>query len=428
MARRTTAILGIIIGLLVLGLAGTVLYYRSFTTTGTQAETAKLPDLPAREIDSKVLAKYYPRHWDSYQKNNITQTEPSKWGGSEQKNKLEQSPHMVGLWQGYGFSKEYLEDRGHTYAMIDVTETGRKPTKAVCLTCKSTKIPGLIEEMGTDFYTASFAELAPQMMDYPIGCSDCHNTDTMELTITRPALVEALKLQDIEVKDLTRNQMRTMVCAQCHVEYHVRDGVLEFPWKYGWDPEEELKYYEEINFADFTQTDSQIKQLKAQHPDFEMFTDSVHYAAGVSCADCHMPYVTEGNVKVTSHWWTSPLRHLEQSCMVCHRWSAEELTERVFYTQDRVNDILNRAGDMNLDIVEKITAAREMAGVDTALLDEAIDLQRQAQWYWDWVGAENSMGFHNPAKAFNALGRSLDLAGKSLAKIVAATQGKVGTE
>ncbi len=428
--RSSASVWMILSGLLVLALVGTIIYFRIPNTTGTRVERANLPALSAYEPDSSKLAKYYPRHWDSYQKNYEQRVEPSKWGGSVNRDKLEQFPQMVELWKGYGFSKEYTEDRGHVYSMIDVTETGRQPAKGQCLSCKSTLVPQMIEEMGTAFYTAPFADLASQMIDQPIGCSDCHNTQTMELRISRPALITALEARDVKISELTRNELRTLVCAQCHVEYYFTtdEGVLTFPWKYGLEPEDALRYYEEIDFVDFTHPDSQVGLLKAQHPDYEMFYGSIHYSNGVSCADCHMPYITEGNVKITSHWWTSPLKTINQSCSVCHRQSAEELTERVFYIQDRVNDLLVRAGEMNVEVVALIAAARNLEGVDIAVLAEASRLQRQAQWYWDWVGAENSMGFHNSPKAMNALGRSLDLAGKALAKVVEATGGRLQTE
>jgi nitrite reductase (cytochrome c-552) len=54
------------------------------------------------------------------------------------------------------------------------------------------------------------------------------------------------------------------------------------------------------------------------------------------------------------------------------------------------------------------------AGVNGRLtqenLDKARELLRRAQWYWDMVSAENSMGFHNPGQVMSTLGQSIDLA------------------
>jgi nitrite reductase (cytochrome c-552) len=47
-------------------------------------------------------------------------------------------------------------------------------------------------------------------------------------------------------------------------------------------------------------------------------------------------------------------------------------------------------------------------------LDKARQLVRKAQWYWDFVAAENSMGFHNPVQVLTTLGQSIDLAHQSI--------------
>jgi nitrite reductase (cytochrome c-552) len=150
--------------------------------------------------------------------------------------------------------------------------------------------------------------------------------------------------------------------------------------------------------------------LKSRHLEFEMFSGSVHSAVGLTCVDCHMPYVYEGGKKYSSHWWTSPLRTLEQSCRKCHREEEAKLKERVFYIQDRTYDLLNRAGKANEEAIKAINEAVYSPGADKALIEKARKLHREAQWYWDYVSSENSMGFHNPEKALTTLGKSIDLA------------------
>ena len=54
----------------------------------------------------------------------------------------------------------------------------------------------------------------------PIGCGDCHDNETMALKISRPAFVEAFERQGKDMKDFSRQEMRSLVCAQCHVEYY----------------------------------------------------------------------------------------------------------------------------------------------------------------------------------------------------------------
>ncbi len=47
---------------------------------------------------------------------------------------------------------------------------------------------------------------------------------------------------------------------------------------------------------------------------------------------------------------------------------------------------------------------------DRGELEKARQLVRKAQWYWDFVAAENSMGFHNPVQTLATLGQSIDMA------------------
>jgi nitrite reductase (cytochrome c-552) len=40
---------------------------------------------------------------------------------------------------------------------------------------------------------------------------------------------------------------------------------------------------------DWLHPDLQAKMLKAQHPDFETWSNGIHGKSGASYADCHMP-------------------------------------------------------------------------------------------------------------------------------------------
>ena len=77
--------------------------------------------------------------------------------------------------------------------------------------------------------------------------------------------------------------------------------------------------------------------LKMQHPDYETWIDGPHGAAGVACADCHMPYQREEGKKMSSHWMTSPLKDKEmRACRQCHAdKTAAYLRGRIEYTQDK---------------------------------------------------------------------------------------------
>lgn len=383
-----------------------ILHIRS--TAPAQAPAA--PPLAAGELDPALWGQRYPRQYDSFKKNQEQTKSPSVYGGSVPESNLKKYPYAVTLWSGYSFAKEYNEDRGHWYALEDVTKTGRAPAKAVCLTCKSANVPQVMAKYGDAYYSQPFQEVVKEM-PFSIGCSDCHDPETMALRITRPALVEALARRGIDVAKATRQEMRSLVCAQCHVEYYFakEDYRLTFPWTKGFDPEQEYAYYEEIQFSDWEHGDTGAPMLKAQHPDFEMFQGGTHQANGVACADCHMPFVREGNTKYTSHWVTSPLKHMEQSCGVCHGADLEKLAQRVRYTQDKVEELLNRAGNELASAVRAIAAAAS-ADPSAPAVARARRLHREAQWYWDWVSAENSHGFHNPQKALFTLAKAIDLA------------------
>jgi len=123
------------------------------------------------------------------------------------------------------------------------------------------------------------------------------------LKISRPALVEAFERQGKKMEDFSRQEMRSLVCAQCHVEYYFKkeSNYLTFPWDKGFSADDMEKYYDEIEFTDWTHKLSKAPMLKAQHPDYELFMTGIHAIRGVSCSDCHMPYKSEGGVKYTDH-------------------------------------------------------------------------------------------------------------------------------
>ena len=183
----------------------------------------------------------------------------------------------------------------------------------------------MMNQMGVaEYYSSTWAALGHEHSN-SIGCADCHNPETMDLTITRPALIEALALRGEDVSKATHQQMRSLVCAQCHVEYYFdkkrpdAEGAnyLTFPWTNGYGPEDMLKYFDDLGFSDWTHTLSKAPMIKAQHPDYEVYMTGIHAERGVSCADCHMPYVSEGGLKYSNHHVTSPLKYVTQSFQNC---------------------------------------------------------------------------------------------------------------
>ena len=139
--------------------------------------------------------------------------------------------------------------------------------------------------------------------------------------------------------------MRTYVCAQCHVEYYFKgdNKLLTFPWSKGLKIDDIEKHYDEYGFKDWTHKETGAPMLKMQHPEFEMWSSGLHARSGVACADCHMPYVREGAVKVSDHWLRSPLTNVNQACQTCHKQDEQELKDRITIIQNNTAELLRKA-------------------------------------------------------------------------------------
>jgi nitrite reductase (cytochrome c-552) len=262
-----------------------------------------------------------------------------------------------------------------------------------------------------EFDKVSFVELGGRIEE-SIGCANCHEAGTMRLIVTNPALQEALKVQGKDWTTFTRQEMRTVVCANCHVEYYFKgDGkYLTFPWANGTDISQIIEYYEQAGFKDWEYPEALTPMLKAQHPEYEFFTaGSTHYNAGVSCADCHMPYVRDGAAKYSTHDVHSPLLNPEQACGQCHT-DSEYVVGRVNLIQEQVASTKQNTEDAIVDAITAIKLGTANPTADQELLNQARNLHRKAQFMWDFVSAENSTGFHNPEYALKILADSTNLA------------------
>jgi nitrite reductase (cytochrome c-552) len=372
-----------------------------------------LVEVKAMEPDSAIWGENFPNQYASLLKtgtNNIS----TDYGGSDLYSQLVRDPRQVILFTGYGFSKDYNDERGHLNSLIDVRATLRvnDKTPGTCYSCKSSNNPGLWDELGMAGYDAMHFSDLGEMISEPIGCANCHEAGSMRLIVTNPALAEALVAQGLDWTTFTRQEMRTVVCGNCHVEYYFAgDGkYLTFPWANGRQIDQIVAYYDEIGFKDWVYPGTDTPMLKAQHPEFEFFTaGSTHYNAGVSCADCHMPYVRDGAVKYSSHDVKSPLLQAELACGQCHS-DVNYVVGRVKDIQDQVFSTKQATEDALVDAIQAMLVANADPNVDTALLDEARQLHRTAQFMWDFISAENSMGFHNPEYALGILAKSTNLA------------------
>jgi nitrite reductase (cytochrome c-552) len=382
----------------------------------TEAKFAYQPKVNIEGIEPRdsIWGLNYPRQYQSYMMTKDT-TFASMYNTSGFRDALDEQPELVILWAGYAFSKDYNQPRGHAYAVEDVNKSlrigspmqaGEGPQPSTCWTCKSPDVPRLMNELGVaEFYSHKLSDFGSQVIN-PIGCADCHNPTTMNLTITRPALIEAFQAMGKDITKASHQEMRSLVCAQCHVEYYFdktkpgmeKAAYVTFPWKDGMSVEAMEAYFDNIGFADWVHPLSKAKMLKAQHPDYEMYEMGVHAKRGVSCADCHMPYKNEGGQKFTNHHIGSPLSNVENSCFVCHREKKEDLITDVY---DRQRKVKEGASKVQKQIaMAHIEAAKAWElGASEAQMEKILKGIRHAQWRWDYVVASHGGAFHAPLES-----------------------------
>jgi len=392
-------------------------------------------------VDPAVWGMNWPIHYDLYTR--TVDQERTRYGGSEalprqpdetdprevtSQSRLEEDPRLRDFWAGYAFAEDFREERGHAYMLSDQVFTRRQDVAqqpGTCLHCHAS-VYTAYREVGDGDLIAGFERVnqlryqdAVALVEHPVSCIDCHSPETMQLRVTRPGFIEGIRalkategIADYDVnRDASRQEMRTFVCGQCHVEYYFQgpEKRLTYPWHKGLKVDSIMTYYDEIGFQDWTHATSGAPTLKAQHPEFELYNQGVHARSGVACADCHMPYLRMGAAKVSDHWVRSPLLNVNNACQTCHSWSEDELRERVFTIQDRTYEMRNIAVDAVLDLTRGIA---EAAGADStaAALSTARAYQRWAQFYTDFIEAENSMGFHADQEAVRILGKAINYA------------------
>jgi nitrite reductase (cytochrome c-552) len=276
---------------------------------------------------------------------------------------------------------------------------------------------------------------ARNLVRHPVSCGDCHDPKSMQLRVTRPGFVtgiDGLARSGFPVPHLpsierwrtegqrgrydpnqmaSRQEMRSMVCGQCHVEYYFKGKgkLLTYPWHKGLLADQIEAYYDESGWKDWTHRTTGAPTLKAQHPEFELWGQGIHARSGVACADCHMPYKREGAIKISDHHVRSPLLNVARACQTCHRYPEKEIRSRAEAIQNRTKALMKRAEDAVADLIGSIQAS-VAAGASDQALSKARSLHRKAQWRLDFVAAENSMGFHAPGEALRLLGEAIDFA------------------
>lgn len=428
----------------------------------------KFVEVTNETTDPAIWGSNWPTQYDQYQRTvDVTHT---RYGGSEAmpEQRLDRDPWLKRLYSGYAFSLDYRDRRGHAYMLSDQLQTERvrqRPQPGACLHCHSSVIPtyrrvgsaalgNSASSEGFDWpavfkgfelisampYAEAFGELSQDGTAHPVSCVDCHDPESMELRVTRPGFVrgiQALAASEVPTPhlpsierwrrgsraqpydpnvDASRGEMRSFACGQCHVEYYFRGDqkTVTYPWHDGLRIEQIESYYDDPAnfdnaqaFVDWKHGETGAGMLKAQHPEFEMWSQGVHARAGVACADCHMPYMRQGALKVSDHWVRSPLLMVNRSCQTCHSVAEGELVARVHTIQDRTHTLLGQASRALTDMLDAIRSAKA-AGASDGQLAPAYALQRKAQWRIDFVSSENSMGFHADQEAARVLAESID--------------------
>ncbi len=453
------------------GTVGVMLLRENIATRKQEARQIvfKIVNLDETTTDPAQWGKNFPRQFDGYQR--TSERTGTKYGGGGSDtlatDKLEADPRLKTIFAGYAFAIDYRNRRGHAYMLSDQRETKRvtqKPQTGACLHCHAANTvayrkagieagaPGTLQnalispngyaqlQKGFEKVCAMSYTNATKLVEHSVACLDCHDPDSMQLRVTRPGFLNGIArlaessapvphLPSIEKwrtgdravpynpnTRATRQEMRSMVCGQCHAEYYCGPKTtLFFPWNNGLKADEIESYYDSYKFSDghrffdWKHADTGAEVLKAQHPEFEIWSQGIHARSGVACADCHMPYKREGAIKISDHWVRSPLLNINNACQVCHHFPEDEIKARVADIQKRNHNLQVRAEDAVVALINAIASAMKHGATDTQL-ELPRELQRKAQWRVDFVSAENSMGFHAPQEAARILGEAIDYA------------------
>jgi nitrite reductase (cytochrome c-552) len=443
--RRTVGLIGVVTLLVALAAYGGVALLVNIFERKQEARNPffRVVELTDATQDPQVWGKNFPQQYDGYLR--TVDQRRTRFGGSEAvprtpsevdprsvvaQSRLEEDPRLKRMWAGYAFARDFREERGHAYMLDDQTFTARVlefKQPGTCLNCHASTYAAM-KQLGEGDLMAGFDKLnqmpypeARKLVTHPVACLDCHDPQTMQLRVTRPAFMEGMRVykasqgvQDYDVNTMaSRQEMRAFVCGQCHVEYYFKGSEkrLTYPWAKGLKIDQIVAYYEAEGFTDWTHAETGAPALKAQHPEFEMWNQGIHARSGVACADCHMPYRREGALKISDHHVRSPLLNINRACQTCHRWTEEELRQRVETIQQRTFSLRNQAMDALVELIADIGAAQQVSRPE-AELKAARDFQRKAQFYLDFVEAENSTGFHASQEAARILGESINFSRK----------------
>ena len=370
-----------------------------------QAATATQTGTGVTVIKAADWAETYPDVYASYEKN------------AENKDiidHVEEYPMIATVYEGMAFNKFYGSARGHYYTVQDVTSTGRPHALANCFTCKTPDFTAKVNNEGVSAYQIPFEDMLAEVNE-SVSCYNCHANTGNELVVTHTYLADAMG------EELAGLNAETASCAQCHVEYYfapeTKAVTLPYDSMAAMHPDAILEYFEEMQFADYTNPRTGVKQIKVQHPEFETYMGkgSVH-ASQFSCADCHMEKATNAAGETyTSHYWVSPLasESIQASCAACH----PDLSGFVKGIQAKAEERTIAIGTKLETLTNQLADAVAAGTYTEEELDAIRQLNRKGQFYWDFVFVENSEGAHNSRLTTECLDKAEALIDEALTLI-----------
>lgn len=353
-------------------------------------------------VSAEQWKDIYPDEYATYMENAANSPDSGKH------NYLELYPALNTMYKGYGFAKGYDEASSHLYTLDSIRATPRvnADTLANCISCKTPQFTNTVNTQGEQVYQQKFSELIDQYTE-PVSCFNCHENDPTTLTVTNQFFANALG------DDADKAPIEAEVCGQCHNEYYFNPETKATTNPYtgleAMTPDAILAYYNDLGYKDWEHPDTGAAMIKVQHPEFETLyggEQATMAKAGYSCADCHMaPATSEDGTEYASHTWASPLENeqlIADDCSTCHQDLVSEVKAVQEEEEARVTAISEKIEDLVNQAAAKI-ADGTLTGDDLAKVQ---DLQRTAQFYWDFVMVENSEGAHNPDLTFETLDKS----------------------
>ena len=374
----------------------------------------EVPEVTTDRLNNVVSAAewepYYADIYASYMAN-----EGNTGHGGTRISYVETDPDIQVIYDGMGFSFDYTEAIGHSYTLDDIAETTRPHKLANCLTCKTPDFTAMVNAMGKDAYAVDFDEMYEQVSE-PVSCYNCHGNTPGTMVITHDYMAAAMN------DEIAANRVSGSVvsCAQCHIEYYFDPATKATSVPYdsldNLDPDSILAFYNEMGFYDFKNGNTSVGMIKVQHPEFETFMGEGSVHKGMyTCADCHMgvAYNDKGD-PYANHLLTSPLDNealLKDTCSMCH----SDLPAQVKAIQEEITGREKQISAMLVEINTKLAAAIENGTLSDSVIDQIKKLDRDAQFYWDFVYVENSEGAHNSALSRQCLDKAETLAKQALA-------------